>query len=128
MRRAFLCLTLLGLLWALRPTAEYLFRPRDELLLDQLRGHGCQFQDSHPGVHSLNPLTTFSIRHPEFACPLWASAHLAATRHSPAFRARVVAAFDAAILRQPADFDTGDGVIHYAAELKTARDAILAGP
>ncbi len=111
--------------WALRPAAEYALRPRTEILLDQLAGRGCQFQDPLTGVHSFSPLTERTIRHPAYACPLWAAAHLAALPHPPPERARIAAAIEAAIPRHPAVFDTGDGLLHWAGPLRAARAAVL---
>lgn len=71
-----LLLVIPPLLWALLPAIDALRRPRIEILLDQLAGSGCQFQ---PHARSLNPLTTCAIRHPEYACPIWAAEQLAGT-------------------------------------------------
>ncbi len=116
-----LLLTALG--WALQPATEYWTRSPRGLLIDQLGGRGCQYQ---PGRHTVNPFTTWSIRHPEQMCPIWAGEQLAAMKleFNASERLRVLAAFDAAIRLQPASFDTGDGVIEYARELRQARDAI----
>jgi len=107
------------LLWPLPPAPDPPRRPRIEILLDQLAGRGCQFQ---PHARSLNPLTTYGIRHPEYVCPIWAAEHLAGT--PAADRPRALAAIDAALLRLPATFDTGDGILSIAAQLKAARAAI----
>lgn len=107
------------LVWALLPAIESVRRPRIEILLDQLAGSGCQFQDH---VHSFNPLATYGVRHPEYACPIWAAEHLAGT--PAADRPRVLAAIDAALRRLPANFDTGDGILMINAQLKAARAAI----
>jgi hypothetical protein len=114
-----LLLAIPPLLWALLPALDALRRPRIEILLDQLAGRGCQFQ---PHARSLNPLTTYGIRHPEYVCPIWAAEHLAGT--PAADRPRALAAIDAALLRLPATFDTGDGILPIAAQLKAARAAI----
>ena len=114
-----LLLAIPPLLWALLPALDALRRPRIEILLDQLVGRGCQFQ---PHARSLNPLTTYGIRHPEYVCPIWAAEHLAGT--PAADRPRALAAIDAALLRLPATFDTGDGILSIAAQLKAARAAI----
>ena len=118
---------LAGLGWALWPTAEYLTRTKAAILTDQLRGHGCQFQEPNIGGHSLNPLATLAIRHPEFYCPMWAADHLAATARglSTAERDGMLKAFDEALKRQPDTYDTGDGIIKYGEHLRQARTAFL---
>ncbi len=119
---------LAGLGWALWPSVEYLTRTRAAILTDQLRGHGCQFQEPNIGGHSLNPAAAFLIRHPEFYCPMWAADHLAATARglSAAERDAVLKAFDAALKKQPDTHDTGDGIIRYGEHLRAARAAFYA--
>lgn len=114
---------LMVLSWALQPATEYWTRSRRGLLIDQLGGRGCQFQ---PGLHTMNPFTTWAVRHPELMCPIWAGEYLAAMQRefNANERARVLSALENAIRRHPASFDTGDGVIEYAKELQRAREAI----
>ncbi len=116
---------LTGLGWALWPTGVYLLRPKTAILVDQLLGRGCQFQEPNIGGHSLNPLVTIAIRHPEFYCPMWAADHLVATARglSAAERDAVLKAFDEALKRQPDTYDTGDGIIRYGEHLRQARSA-----
>lgn len=115
-------LALLG--WLLAPGAEYLFRSKTAILIDQLRGRGCQYQDIHfQDNHTVNPLTEWGIRNPDFACPMWAAGHLAAARGmSTAERDLVRKAFDEALQRKPDSYDTGDGVIEYGQALRVARE------
>lgn len=121
-------LTLAAFAWALGPTVEYLFRSKTSLLIDQLLGHGCQFQEPHLGVHTLNPLTQFGIRHPDFVCPMWAADHLAAgPSGSSTDRDRILRAFGQALMRKPDSFDTGDGVLQYGSKLREARESVRLG-
>ncbi|MGJ5815937.1 hypothetical protein [Paludibaculum fermentans] len=118
--------TLAALAWSLRPAARHLFQQPAAVLLDQLGGYGCSYQDEPGSTPNLNPLTELSIRHPDYFCPMWAADHLAAS--SSKFKlepATVAAAFETALRRKPEQFDTGDGIIPYGAHLKAARQRLL---
>ena len=121
--RAFLAVTALMFPgWCARPLLESMFRSEASILIDQLTGRGCQYQGF--GTHSFNPITEFGIRNPDFACPIWAAQRLSTTHGlSDAERNAVMKAFDEALLKKPDSFDTGDGIIEYGKELRTARKA-----
>lgn len=120
--------TLVFLGWALQPAAKYLMRSQKAILVDQLRGEGCQYQEPYLEAHTLNPLAGFFVRHPDFYCPMWAAGHLAKAGgllEAEAERLAVLNAFDQALRRMPESFDTGDGVIKYGSYLRLAREAYL---
>jgi hypothetical protein len=110
---------------ALQPAVEHWMRPRHSILIDQLLGRGCQYQEPYSQGAYLNPLTTLGIRNPDFACPMWAAAHLAELRVAGKLRDRVLQAFEQALHRKPAEFDTGDGVIPYGRTLREAQTQFL---
>jgi hypothetical protein len=110
---------------ALQPAMEHWTRPRHAILIDQLLGRGCQYQELVNDGATLNPLTTFGIRNPDFACPMWAAAQLAELRVTGQLRDRVSQAFEQALHRKPAQFDTGDGVIPYGRTLQDAHTQFL---
>lgn len=119
---------LAGLGWALWPSAVFLLCPRTAILVDQLLGRGCQFQEPHIGVHTLNPLAALLVRNPEFYCSMWAADHLAAAARSlsTAERDAVLSSFDEALKKQPETYDTGDGIIRYGEHLREALAAFRA--
>lgn len=113
--------TLALLIWGLRPAAEHLLRAKSSVLLDQLQGRGCSYQEPLGQVHTLNPMIEYVTRHPDFYCPMWAADHLAAMRGlSAAEHSAVMNAFEEALKKKPESYDTGDGMIHYGDHLLAA--------
>ena len=112
--------------WALQPSLEYVFRSKTAVLVDQLLGRGCQYQDPDTTSHTLNPLTEWGIRHPEYICPLWAAGNLVKAQGMSASEREIVwRAFEVALSRKPDVFDTGDGVIAYGARMRAIRGALF---
>ncbi|MBL8174510.1 MAG: hypothetical protein JNK48_07570 [Bryobacterales bacterium] len=110
------------LLW---PSLVPVFKPRERILLDQVRGRGCQVR---PYCElSRNPLAWQTTRAPEFTCPIMAAKCLASGKLDFAYRREAIAAIDDALRRLPETFDTGDGIILFGHEMRRARDSIASG-
>lgn len=117
-----LCVAALLVLW---PSLVPVFRTRERISIDQVRGKGCLVRN-HCEL-SRNPLAWQVTRAPEFACPLMAAKCLASGKLDFSYRAETLAAIDEALRRLPETFDTGDGIILFGHEMRRARESIATG-
>lgn len=118
--------TLLALLsLAAWPSFVPVFRSKERMLIEQVRGKGCLVR-RHCEL-SRNPLAWQTTRAPEFHCPLMAAKCLAAGQLDFSYRHEALAAMDEALRRLPETFDTGDGIILFGHEMRRARESVATG-
>ena len=115
-------IALLLLLW---PSLVPVFRTRERISIDQVRGKGCLVRN-HCEL-SRNPLAWQVTRAPELQCPLMAAKCLAGEKLDFSYRKETLAAIDEALQRLPETFDTGDGIILFGHEMRRARESIATG-
>lgn len=113
------------LLLVLWPSLVPVFRTRERIAIDQIRGSGCLVRN-HCEL-SRNPLAWQVTRTPELQCPVMAAKCLASGKLDFSYRHETLAAIDEALRRLPETFDTGDGIILFGHEMRRARESIATG-